>query len=187
MEKLEKRMYSLVIYQLSGIQAGIQSAHSNIEYSLEYGNDSDYIDWAKNHKTVILLNGGTSNNGKESYYGYDSSKGTMENHLQTLRNIGVKVSPFYEPDLNYCLTSMSFVVDERVFNKNKYPNFDYANYPYIYEINSFEEIPILEEYLNDKNLFINFKDDFADWLDSIGGINNYKLRLFLDKFRLANN
>ena len=76
MKNLEKRMYSLNLYNISGIQCGIQSAHSNMEYALKNFNNDDFQDWVKNWKTVILLNGGTSNNGKESYYGYPTSKGT---------------------------------------------------------------------------------------------------------------
>ena len=34
--QLEHRMYSLVIYQLSGIQAGIQSGHAVEEYYDKY-------------------------------------------------------------------------------------------------------------------------------------------------------
>ena len=117
MNKLEKRMYSLNLYNISGIQCGIQSAHSNMEYALKNFNNDDFQDWANNWKTVILLNGGTSNSGTESYYGYPPAKGTMELHLETLLKIGINVVPFYEPDLNYCMTSMSFIVDEIVFNK----------------------------------------------------------------------
>ncbi len=184
--ELEKRMYSLVMYQLNGRQAGIQSGHSNIEYSIKYGQDEDYKDWASKWKTVILLNGGTSNSGKETYYGYPTSKGSMENHLKSLEDMGIKVAPFYEPDLNYCLTSMSFLVDERVFNKKKYPDFDFSDYN-LFPIERFNDISILlsDDYFEQS--FLNAKEDFEEWCLSIGGMKNFILRLFLKEFKMANN
>lgn len=182
-KNLEKRMYSLVMYNISPIQAGIQSAHSNTEYANEYGKDEDYIDWATKWRTVILLNGGTSNAGKESYYGYPAAKGSMERHLETLLNMEIKVVPFYEPDMNYALTSMSFIVDERVFNKELYPDPEIT-------LNTWRDI------LSKKNIsdalnyvFSNPTEEhmFNSWLKSIGGKEIFFLRLFLKNFSLANN
>ncbi len=184
--ELEKRMYSFVMYQLSGIQAGIQSGHSNIEYSNEHGEDEDYKEWAKKWKTVILLNGGTSNSGKESCYGYAINKGSMEIHLETLLNKGIKVVPFYEPDMNYCLTSMSFIVDERVFNKNMYPDFDFENYS-LFPIKKLDQLRFLQQQDFFDDGFGNGKDAFHQWLENIGGEGNFFLRLFLKNFSLANN
>ena len=69
------RLYSLVMYNISGIQAGIQAKHSGIELAMAHAGDdvedTVFLEWAKFHKTVILLNGGTSNSGKESYYGLE--------------------------------------------------------------------------------------------------------------------
>ena len=50
-QKLKKRMYGFVPYNLSDIQKGIQFGHACIEYQLKYGKTSDYLDWAKNDKT----------------------------------------------------------------------------------------------------------------------------------------
>ena len=190
MKKLEKRMYSLNIYNTSGIQCGIQSAHSNMEYALKHFNDENFQDWSNNWKTVILLDGGTSNNGKESYYGYPAMKGSMECHLETLEKIGIKVVPFYEPDLNYCMTSMSFIVDERVFNKKEYPNFEFEEYGLL-SITKFKDISILEmdDYFQNSDIYSEeqVKEEYDYWLESIGGIENFYLRLFLDKFRMSSN
>jgi len=184
---LDKRMYSLVLYQLSGIQAGIQSGHSNSEYETEFGEDLDYKDWSKKRKTVILLNGGTSNSGKESYYEYPQMKGSMETHLETLLNNTIKVVPFYEPDLNYCMTSLSFLVDERVFDTKKYPDFNYEEY-YLFPINNisdYQNIYKQEVYFNGS--YLESKKDFDIWLDNIGGESNFFLRLFTKQFKLASN
>lgn len=186
MKILEKRMYSLVMYNVSPIQAGIQSAHSNIEYANKYGSDEEYIDWATKWRTVILLNGGTSNSGKESYYGYPATKGSMEKHLDTLIEMGIKVVPFYEPDMNYCLTSMSFIVDERVFNKEDYPDFNFEDFN-LFPIRNYKQLEILlrEDYF--KSGYSSSKTEFEKWCLSIGGMQNFILRLFLKQFNLANN
>ena len=59
------RCYHMQNMYLSGTQAGIQTAHAQHEMAIKYlfeKNDGQchdmYLDWAKNHKTIILLNGG---------------------------------------------------------------------------------------------------------------------------------
>lgn len=115
---MELRMYGLVNYQLTGIQMGIQFGHAVVEYGLD--NNSDlYQDWAKNHKTFIILNGGTTNINPNKL-------GTLNQHLLSLKDNGIICSPFYEPDLGDQLTAICFIVDERVFNKEKYPDFNFT-------------------------------------------------------------
>lgn len=123
-KKIEKRMYFLNMYNLSQIQTGIQSLHACVEYQLKYGKDAAYKEWAKTHKTVILLNGGTSNSGEHSHYGYPLHTGSMESHFAELKKNKIKCAAFHEPDLNYAMSSIAFLVDERVFNKKEYPDFD---------------------------------------------------------------
>ena len=118
MSNYKQKMYHLVIYQLSGIQAGIQAGHAKDAYSILYGNDEEYKQWLNHDKTVILLNGGTTNSGNDG-----SAVGTMQNHLQTLTDMKVKAEPFYEPDLNNAMTAIAFLVDERVWDKEKYPDY----------------------------------------------------------------
>lgn len=122
-QKLELRMYFLCMYNLSDIQKSIQSLHAVVEYQLKYGKDKEYQDWAKNHKTVIILNGGTSNKGTHSEYGEVKQLGSMEQHFQILKNNKIKCTAFYEPDLNHSMSAIAFLVDERVFNKKDYPDF----------------------------------------------------------------
>lgn len=148
----EKRMYSLVIYQLSGIQKGIQAGHATEEYAENYGKNIDFLDWRKNWKTVILLNGGTSNSGKISHYNQPKQLGSMEQHLKSLQYNKIKCTPFYEPDLNYALTAISFLVDERVFNNGKYPPWEDAQTEDIFTSKEFKEfypkeVRFLKEFL----------------------------------------
>lgn len=104
-ETPELRMYSLVLYQLSGIQAGIQSGHSNDEYAnCSEGDEYDrYIDWRENHKTVMVMNGGSSS--------------MLIETVNTLRDQGIQVTGFREPDLFNEYTSFSFLLDEKYFKK----------------------------------------------------------------------
>jgi hypothetical protein len=118
-DKREYRMYGLVNYQLSGIQKGIQFGHSVIEYSLKYSENSDYQKWAKRDKTFIILNGGTTNSRR-----YDGKiLGSLNRHSDLLESYGIRVAKFFEPDLEDCLTSVVFLVDDRVWDKERWPNY----------------------------------------------------------------
>ena len=85
MEGLELRMYGLVPYNISPIQQGIQFGHAVVEYGLD-NNGEEYQNWAKNWKTFIILNGGTTNSD-------DEYPGTLNQHLETLIQNGVTLSP----------------------------------------------------------------------------------------------
>lgn len=52
------RLYTFVNYYLSSIQQGVQTAHVVSELSLKGGDM--YREWAANHKTIIILNGGNN-------------------------------------------------------------------------------------------------------------------------------
>ena len=115
---LRQRMYSFVIYQLSGIQAGIQTGHATNEYQLKFGAFKEYKQWVKKDKTVILLNGGTTNQSNA----LSTETGTIQKYLQFLKFLKVKATPFYEPDLNNAMTAISFLVDERIWDRENYPD-----------------------------------------------------------------
>jgi len=163
MEKnLELRMYGLVNYQLTGIQKGIQFLHGVVEYSQSAnrvgGNMLDiYNDWANNHKTVILLNGGTTNHRKNLEDGLPF--GTLNNHVLSLSENKIDFSTFNEPDLGDQLTAVVFIADERVFNKKDYPDFEHYND------------------IDEKS--------YQEWVNFIGGEKNEFLREFLKNFKLA--
>jgi len=154
--KLELRMYGLVPYQLSGIQKGIQFGHAVVRYSLK-NNNQRYRNWAKHWETFIILNGGTTNNNLKK-------SGTLNIYASTLKELGIKTAEMYEPDLGDQLTAVVFILDERVFNKEKYP--DYA------------------EWSKDK-LVGQSRIWRKQWLKLIGGEKNEKIRAFISKFKLA--
>lgn len=169
---LELRMYGLVPYNLSPIQQGIQFNHANDHYSLEWGTDNQQYDWfIREWKTNILLNGGTSNEGHIVRHGFKDEMyyGSMQQHLTDLKSNGIRVSTFYEPDLNSMLTAITFLVDERVFNKKLYP--DYT--------------PTMETLTSSLFGFNKEDENYKKWLNKIGGPKNEFLRDFLLGKKLA--
>ena len=95
--KKEFRMYSMALYQLSGIQAGIQAGHAWVEYGVKTKDVKRYEEWAENHKTVIVLDGGTTN--------------TMKEHIKMLNKLDIECVEFHEPDLGGVVTAFSFLLD----------------------------------------------------------------------------
>jgi hypothetical protein len=125
MENRTYRMYGLVPYNISPIQQGIQFGHAVVEYGLEFGNSSEYQKWAKEDKTFIILNGGTTNT---RYDENDNHIGSLNNHRQLLSDEGVQFRSFFEPDLGDQLTAVVFLVDDRVFDKKIWPDYNGAFY-----------------------------------------------------------
>ena len=114
-------MYGLVPYNISPIQQGIQFGHAVVEYSIgRYGSHADYKKWSKEDKTFIILNGGTTNNNSEIY----DNMGTMNQAVRRLEDICIPHTTFNEPDLGDQLTAVVFLVDERVWDEETYPNYE---------------------------------------------------------------
>ena len=117
-EKVKYRMYGLVPYNISPIQQGIQFGHAVVEYSIgRYGSHDDYEQWAKEDKTFIILDGGTTNDNEERL-------GSLNKSVRRLEDICIPYATFNEPDLGDQLTAVVFLVDDRVWDKEKYPEFN---------------------------------------------------------------
>ena len=115
--ELRYRMYGLVNCQLSGIQQGLQFAHAVVEYGNIYGQEPAYHRWSRIDKDFIVLNGGTTNT--NGLY-----PGTLNQHAIELKSIyDVPTAEFYDPDLGDQLTAVAFLVDERVWDNEKFPGF----------------------------------------------------------------
>ena len=170
---LEYRMYGIVPYNLSPIQQGIQFGHAVVEY----GQNSRYLQpheaiynkWAAKDKTFIILNGGTTNINPEKL-------GTLNQNLAALYFNGILTSEFYEPDLGDQLTAVVFLVDERVFNRTLYPDFQEEKLPYGVRKPSKKA----ETELDERN-----EANYQKWVEKIGGVKNAFLREFLKPLRLA--
>lgn len=115
--QLKYRMYGLTNYQMTGIQKGIQFGHAVVEYSLLYHNQPDYAQWSTNDKTFIILDGGTTNLN-------ETRLGTLNkaaDHAE--KELNIPIARFHEPDLGDQLTAFVFLLDERVWDREKYPEF----------------------------------------------------------------
>lgn len=188
MNNLELRMYGLTNYQLTGIQKGIQFLHGVVEYeqmSNRIGGKllNDYNNWASKHKTVILLNGGTTNTNLDE----DGLPfGSLNNHVLSLEDNDIDYATFYEPDLGDQLTAVVFLVDERVFNRKKYPDFEdwvIENYGDLIKYEGSSSFQIARSIKDSDN-----KEDqkvYQSWVKLVGGDKNVFLRDFLKNFKLA--
>ena len=166
---LKQRLYHLTLYNISEIQKGIQCYHAGIEYSLIHGNSAEYKQWANKDKTVIILNGGTTNSFGFEPYSNEEYFGTMQNHILELEKNGIKYSLFREPDLNNAITAIAFLVDERVWNKKDYPEIS------LFDLN----IDIAE------NTIEKIKDKTREYYTKLYGKEVAFLREWLVNFRLA--
>lgn len=144
--KFEYRMYGFVPYQLSGIQSGIQFGHAVVEYQLKFGNTPEYEKWSTIDKTFIVLDGGTTNTNPLSL-------GSLNKIKDELFVLGIRSVEFKEPDLGDQLTAIVFLLDERVWNKEKYP----------YDINEtnrikWEQLNNISDSILEAELIINIRN-----------------------------
>jgi len=179
---LEYRMYFLVPYNISGRQAGIQALHAVVRYGRNVQDmgrpEKLYNLWADEWETVIMCNGGTTNEDKGSKW-----YGSMQKMRDALEANDIIYSEFKEPDINNSLTGVAFLVDERVFNEELYPNYVDIPKPWAdkYKYRPKDEEMSKWEEENAKNR--------EKWVEKIGGPKNDFLRTFTNKhtLRLANN
>ena len=146
MEKtdLKYKLYCLVNYQFAGtVHAGIQAFHAGIEYSNDFGDTPEWYEFSRKTKAVVFLNGGTTNSSGIDVWG-GVCIGSMQDHIEKLKNNNINYSCFFEPDINNALTSISFLVDERVWDKEKYPD------PTVDELKVYYDTNI-----NDTNINVN--------------------------------
>jgi len=167
MENRTYRMYGLVPYNISPIQQGIQFGHAVVEYGLDYVITSEYQKWAKQDKTFIILNGGTTNTQASIEDGLPF--GSLNKHLLTLSEHNIPLATFHEPDLGDQLTAIVFLVDDRVFDKKNWPDYDG---PYYADMKTPME-----------NIYYEWKMEFSD--DEKTSDRIIFLREFLKQFRFA--
>lgn len=191
MKKLELRMYGLVPYNISPIQQAIQFGHAVVEYGqkMKYLGEhkqslnTQYNDWADNWKTFIILNGGTTNHKTSLEDGLPF--GSLNQHVLTLMDNDIDFSTFNEPDLGDQLTAVVFIVDERVFNRKKYPDFEdwvIEKYGDLITGNgsAYQIARRIKESTSKKDQKV-----YQEWVELIGGEKNDFLRNFLKNFKLA--
>jgi len=185
-------MYFFVPYQLTGIQQGIQCGHAALEYANRYHDSELFQDFVKNHKTWVILNGGTTNHG----YAH-ANKGSLDEiytsiivyNVEARLDDKIDVEKFCEPDLNDALTAVCFICDEQVFNRDLYPDFidfviNVKMYPEARKMISKEKEKGLKSLTNQdfQRLFPEF---YSEWLMLIGGVKNAFLKELINGKKLA--
>lgn len=150
--EFEYRMYGFVPYQLSGIQAGIQFGHAVVEYGNRFNQTPEYQKWSTQDKTFIVLDGGTTNDNPIKF-------GTLNKLENELFNLGIRNAEFKEPDLGDQLTAIVFLLDERVWNKEKYPYGNSENWTVMYNQlkNISDSMLEAENIINIRNLISKYK------------------------------
>lgn len=84
---MELRLYTFINFYLSSIQQGIQSAHLVHDIMLKYaphssGDAKMVNDWARDWKTIIVLNGGTADDLLETRQLFDSQGQYPHTHFR---------------------------------------------------------------------------------------------------------
>ncbi len=121
------RLYGFVPYNLSPIQQGIQFGHAVQEYNnlmldcnVSKKSRDAFYQWRRGDKTFIILNGGTTNSRR-----FDGKYvGSLNQHKEDLSKAGIAFADFHEPDLGDQLTAFVFLVDDRVFDRETWPDYD---------------------------------------------------------------
>jgi len=185
---LELRAYFFVPYNISEMQRGIQGIHAAFRYGRKFAEDETFKNFVDNCETVIMLNGGTTNDERD-FEGFVA--GTLNQIGDHLNENGIPFTYFIEPDLNHALTALCFIVDERVFNKKDYP--DFVNWLTDIKMYSHASDEALK---NNPELWVKlrlypdlqqemFPEYYKEWVRFIGGLKNLFLRQLIEDKKLA--
>jgi hypothetical protein len=124
---------------------------------------------------VIILNGGTTNKNPERL-------GTLNAHTQTLRELGVKVAEFYDPDLGDQLLANAFILPCEVYDEKSFPNMrEYLMMKFPHKrIEWMRSISPEEEYSH----------HYKEWLKTLENPwfepeTIFRIRKFINSFQLA--
>ena len=189
-KELELRAYFFVPYNLSSTQHGIQAKHAFDEFLLKYGRHQPlhYVwEYMESHKTVIILNGGTTNNRFE--LGTGNPLGTLNKILIDLVENKIEFSYFNEPDINDALTAVCFLADERVWNYEDYP--DFLNWVLGIKIHPEARAAMPSQNIlmfrmkTMEELIEVFPDWYPEWVAFLGGEKNIFLRELIRGKKLA--
>jgi len=181
---LEIRMYFFTVFSLNGISKGIACGHAALQYARLFSAEHPEVwDFVDNHKTWIILNGGTTNNERD-FEGIPA--GSMNLIADQLQENDIMFSYFIEPDQNNALNALCFLADERVFNKKDYPDFPI----WITEqnIEKEEDIESLSAITLDTSIDeceCIFPEYYKLWVRSLGGVKNVFLRELIRNKKLA--
>ena len=149
---MKYRMYFFVPYNISEIQKGIQAGHAALEYAERFYHTATYRNFITADKTWVILNGGTTRGQFQCEDG--EGLGSMNEISISLVANYIPHANFCESDLNYALSAICFLADERVFDFKKYPDYDFDKEwrtSYIERVGG-EKNSFLRELIRDKRL-----------------------------------
>lgn len=127
------RLYTFINFYLSSIQQGIQSAHIVSELFTKYSNsfEKDVLyDWANNHKTIIVLNGGTSFDLRHDYIHVSNFADTLSKSKSNSSKLGRWFLPhaFFTEDFNALgaydngvVTGFGIILPEEIWGAQEMP------------------------------------------------------------------
>lgn len=125
----ELRFYAFTNFYISSIQHGIQTGHASVDLLRKYeqrlhdaqNSDNDHLkatrvsaaindlhvvrDWADNHKTYVILNGG-------DWFGVNKI-------FDIVAEAGFPFCDFYEPGLGNIRTTVGVVLPDSIFNMRR--------------------------------------------------------------------
>ena len=143
----------------------------------EYYTYGGFKQWRKD-KIFTLLNATSTNISLNTTD--QLPNGNLNDYLLQLTDHNIETGTYYFSEIGDQLTCIVFLVDERVFNKDKYPDFDKF-------LMQFQDI--IDNYAKDRTFssiveeITKFRSTvYLDWVKSIGGVRNEFLRSFLSKF-----
>ncbi len=185
-KQLELRMYFFVPYNISDIQKSLQAGHSALEYAHKFGETELFKEFVTQHKTWIILDGGTTNSERDFE---DKSVGSLNQIGDQLMENDINIAWFHEPDLNNALTALCFICDERVFNRKDYPEFvdwllNVKMYPESKAAMDAQNIIMLKTQTSE-HLQELFPELYKEWVRLIGGVKNVFLRELIKDKKLA--
>ena len=147
---------------LSDKQIGIQFGHAVVRYIKRNFAMPQCTEWIEFDETFVILNGGSTNNNPDRL-------GELNLIVETLKQNRIIHETFTEVNVGDQLTAVVILVDDRVWNRKKWPDFTPTVLPE-------------QEFLY-KMEFEGWKNKFSDYKDKIDEI--LFLRSFLPKFRSA--
>lgn len=165
------RFYTFTNMYLSSIQKGIQSAHAAHEIMLDKEDDSDTVKWARDHKTMIVLDGG-----------FTSDLQTLGDFLGGTNFESVTWSESEEA-LGGALTCVGVVLPERIYMLAQYARQNVVQTEVITEGSEtshavYRAVPATEE-LKENEELLALLDGFGEYSEQdivfINELNKYRL------------
>ena len=158
---MEYRTYEIVLRHLSGVNKGVQAEHSAKRYIWKYRNEplTEIVMENLENETTIMVDGGTHQDMVEIHNRFEDA--------------GIHHTYFIEPDLNDCMTAITVIADERVWDRKNYKSYS-----------EFVDLCMIEDGLNP--LLSSIRPGYIEqWYEYIGGEKNSILMEILQNKKLS--